>query len=992
MKISHQTHSRGVALIVALAFIVIVSVLVVGLSETLRTERSAVKTHLERQRATTMAQHGTDLVMSRLQQYTVDSPRGTGESEAAVDKRTRHWISQPGRLLVADPANLGKKPKQLEAEVPLSSGLPDQRLLNKDFALADYFPPNLNDPLLLEPETHLITEELAGGGMVGDEGTENASTVQMPVRWIYVRKDGTTVRNSDDTDWDDVPNATDMSNPLVGRFAFWADDESTKINYNLAWTRDASLNKQPPGHPTRIDLRALRDFTDTTANELHSFVTTNEYRDIGRFFNTPFDARYTASPELLKALNTNRFNLTHYNHEPDTTYYGRYRMVLTTQLSNAVLRDASGKIVEINGKVQTRPYLDILRRPNDKKLDYIEPAYVDNIDPNKLRLVIKNLVDNYLKKNDWPMADGHSIQEKYYGSYAPAAREQRLTQLAVNIIDYVRSAESKRTIVEPIRGKYINPSTFQVDFEVGQQVQGKEDTFKGTVRGPYMTEMGYWISNVPETRQGKLYYKTIGLVEIYLPENYGYDQLNLEEWQLYFGEFGGRYGDPTPTDPNRTSSIYVKANGSEATNEDKIRHRDAFTVPNPVSPVFVWDAVGNPSKLIMKPGEYRTLAFEVWRKEVRGKPSTVNIRTAFSFTKNPNDPSIPRRADGALVNYRIDVAPLSEDTTPRRYTVVPGGHPLAVASYETADPRVNGLATDWKLSTAAAKNTFSGRNSWWNETVGKDPVIKGTEPEQDTDRSGKVTAESLRMPYPLGHEKNKTGRVRSSGELGLIHTGIEGSSTQGKSVPWRTLHLQPSKLKTVMPDWAFMDLFTPPVDVPDKARSLFAPHGTSAGGRVNMNANPEPFSQSEYKLVRSEPLAAVLFRSRKSSADVNKLVTEGEARTLARNIYDRVLAKDGKPWGSVNFPCYESPGEVVEIKGIADDGEESEELVREISNLITARGNTFAVYSIGQAIQQSPNGKLTVTAEQRQHVLVERYTDINNKVHVGPVYFRNLIP
>ena len=75
----------------------------------------------------------------------------------------------------------------------------------------------------------------------------------MPVRWVYIRKDGTMVRTPDDSEWDDLPAATDNVNPLVGRFAFWADDESTKINYNLAWSRNATLNTQPPGssHPRR---------------------------------------------------------------------------------------------------------------------------------------------------------------------------------------------------------------------------------------------------------------------------------------------------------------------------------------------------------------------------------------------------------------------------------------------------------------------------------------------------------------------------------------------------------------------------------------------------------------------------------------------------------------------------------------------------------------------------------------------------------------------
>ena len=71
-----QKHSRsGAALIITLAFIVIISALVIGLTETLRTERSAVRTHLERQRATAFAQQGVDMVVARLQQYTVDPPK-----------------------------------------------------------------------------------------------------------------------------------------------------------------------------------------------------------------------------------------------------------------------------------------------------------------------------------------------------------------------------------------------------------------------------------------------------------------------------------------------------------------------------------------------------------------------------------------------------------------------------------------------------------------------------------------------------------------------------------------------------------------------------------------------------------------------------------------------------------------------------------------------------------------------------------------------------
>lgn len=969
MKTPSSKNSNGVALVIALAFIVIVSVLVVGLSETLRTERSAVRTHLERQRATTMAQHGTDLVMSRLQQYTVDKPK-QNESDAQLDARTRHWVSQPGRLLVANPAK--EKPKIIDAEIPLSSGLPDSRLLAKSDDLHDYFPPNLNESLLLEPETHLITEELAGGGMANTGENTQSSTVQMPVRWIYVRKDGTMVRTPDDSDWDDLPPANDMTNPLVGRFAFWADDESTKVNYNLAWTRDDKLNAQPTGHPTRVDLRALPDFADASANELHNFVTTDEYRNIGRFFNTPFDARYAASPQLLGALNTNRFNLTHYNHEPDTTYYGRSRMVLTTQFANAVLRDKNGNFIpdpKNSNKPRKRPFLDILKRSNDTSTAYIDPGALSAIDPNKLDLVVKDLVNNYLKKSDWPMADGHSIQEKYYGRYNPGAREQRLAQLALNIIDYVRSAESAMAIVEPIRAKYngTNPATNKLvpDFVDGN-LRGAEDTFKGLVRAPHITEMSVWQSNVEDikrdgsgniTQRG---FRTIAFAEVYLPQDYGIDQINLYAWQLYFSRFG----------------------------ELPVKKRSSIN-PAPFSQsVFVLEAVGNDAMAILRPGEYRTLAFEMWKPAL----TTTVLRAAITLQGGSQ--------------ARIDVAPIGDPdkaTSPKpkplNFTVARTPTWTTIPSYETADPRVNGVVNDWVSSTV---NTFGNVNNAWLASVGQNPLNFGTTtPEQDTDRFGRVSSASLRMPYPYKHPKNLTGRVRSSGELGVIHTGIEGSNLApvlggvhkgGAGVPWRTLRLQPSNSNTVMPDWAFMDLFTPPVDVPIKAASLFAPHGTAAGGRVNMNANPEPFSKSEYKLVRSEPLSAVLYKSRRSSVDATKVVSLDEARTLARNIYDRQLATKGKAYGSKDFPCYESPGEVVEIKGIADGGEESEELVREIANLITARGNTFAVYSIGQSLLQTPNGHLNVTAEQRQHVLLERYTDDQGEVHLGTVYFRNLLP
>jgi len=257
-------------------------------------------------------------------------------------------------------------------------------------------------------------------------------------------------------------------------------------------------------------------------------------------------------------------------------------------------------------------------------------------------------------------------------------------------------------------------------------------------------------------------------------------------------------------------------------------------------------------------------------------------------------------------------------------------------------------------------------------------------------------------------DDNTLGMVLSAGELGYIHTGIESSSyvfntlnnttvtgTIPKGVPWRTLRLQPNRDGTnVVPDWAFMDLFSAPVFAPTGAEYVYSPgakdttgRAKTVGGRVNLNCKPT-FPDID----RTQPLAAVLQGSTYSSTNTATL-SPTQAATLAGNIYHGTLATGGKQYGYVDG--YDSPGEIVEIQGIADQGEASEELVRKIANLITTRGNVFSVYSIGQALKQTPTGGLTVVGEQRLQAMIERieYTESAvKKVRFSPVYYRNLTP
>ncbi|MEI9898088.1 MAG: hypothetical protein WDN28_30580 [Chthoniobacter sp.] len=972
------------ALIITLFFLVLVSIVVVGFIDTARVDRIAAGSHFERMRAQTFAAEGIETVMATLQRETCDPPYTSGLSTYIP----RNWLSAPGLLVTTDPN--ASSATRLAKQVPLSSGAPSAAYLADSGIDLVMRPPDLNAELLVEQATptHLLTEQ--------EDATTHAA-MKMKVRWVYVRKDGSYDLGSDGLPTE-APTLTNTANPIVGRFAYWTDDESTKINYNLAWTRDPTLNKNPPGHPTKVDLRALPLFTDSIANSLHGFITPDNYATVKRFFNSPFDARLQADTDMRTALDQNKFALTHYNSDPDTTYYGLPRMILTTQLSNAVVRDAAGNPVMDGGKPVTRPFLDILKNPSNS-LSYIDPgvttgASVDppgntgNVDATKLNTVVHNLIDNYLQRADWPMVDGaHSIQEKYYNRYSAAQQPERLAQLALNIIDYVRSAESRLNVVQPIRAKWIGGTypnaVFTPDF-IDSSIQGTEDTFKGLTRAPHITELGMWVSDTPETsgvNAGR--YRSVVLTEVYLPPNYGLDTLDLagtdgRAWSLYIGEVSATYTDNS-TGVAVQKALYYGADGKAAVNENTVK------VPkNPTSsPAFVWEAQTDANQAKMTPDSYRTLALEVYRAKSKKDMPTVTLRSAITLAGGP----------------RIDVAPLA---APLSYTLAGTGAELSVNSYENADPRVNGLTKDWTLdsqSTFGQVNAARVKSLAAPMTNGDKPVL----PPQDVDSTGKISTASMRMPYPaVKGDTTKSGRVFSSGELGLIHTGIEGSNSAPQpGVPWRSLHLQPtSQATTTVPDWAFMDLFTVPMDIPVAASGIFSPHSNSAGGRVNVNAKPAPFD-----LERTDPLAAVFNGALKSTLNSTTL-TATEAKTIAQNIYNHTLASAGTlpagklyPANSSNLNYYESPGEIVEIAGVADKGEESEQLVREVANLITARGNVFAVYTVGQALKQTPNGKLVVTGEQRQEAMIERYminkgtanlTD--DSVGLRTVYFRNLLP
>ena len=160
---------------------------------------------------------------------------------------------------------------------------------------------------------------------------------------------------------------------------------------------------------------------------------------------------------------------------------------------------------------------------------------------------------------------------------------------------------------------------------------------------------------------------------------------------------------------------------------------------------------------------------------------------------------------------------------------------------------------------------------------------------------------------------------------------------------------------------------------------MFRPFAEAAGGRVNINGRSGLYPFSSGQIAREEPLRAVLQKANPADAD-----------TLFQNIVAKTLASGttgtGIAFGNsdlISDKLYLMPGELCEIKGISDKGEASELTMQKLAGLLTTNSNVFSVYSVGQKIQQLPNGTIKILGESRNRSLLERYQDgIDWKVRV----------
>ena len=272
---SHSPRTSGVALVIVLSIIVLLSALLVAFMSSVSTESASAKAAVRGIEARQVAESALNLAISQIRQAVNGEP---GQRTA--------WASQPGaiRQFVAG-GGAGRVYKlytakdmvSLNGDYPPPNILEEAGIINGKFEETPTGFTDLNNPEIIPipgkptevfvryPIADPRASEALPGIIPSQQNTRvagfNVANINHPdsslkdggqfaasdkrvkllpmrARWLFQLRDGTLVpgeaKNPDSNDGVITVAGATEDNPIVGRFAFWADDETAKLNVNTA--------------------------------------------------------------------------------------------------------------------------------------------------------------------------------------------------------------------------------------------------------------------------------------------------------------------------------------------------------------------------------------------------------------------------------------------------------------------------------------------------------------------------------------------------------------------------------------------------------------------------------------------------------------------------------------------------------------------------------------------------------------------------------------
>jgi Tfp pilus assembly protein PilX len=968
-----KTNERGIALILTLAILVIATILVVGFATSMRTERQASVSIANNVSATIIAQAATDHAITILDKN-IPQPVPPGASTA----NPTNWIINPGLLTTIQGT-------AAPAQIPLSSN------------------PSVTYSSTTQ-DAELNVPQLSGSGF-----TILPTSASMRVAWIPVLKDPST--------------ATSATNQIVGRYGFWIDDESAKININTAVGKPNTLDftkltpgtitvnaaTYPLGHPSSVNLDVLG--TINTGN------LANAVAQQGGLTSIEAIKPYVPSGTADTFLNSNKFALTAFSRDPEFNVFGKSRLYLYKQIVGAGFNRPLGRpLFQLFRDLDAPMYFHGDEAASaDKSALYYTAANIAGI------TIGATTTPGVLSRSDWPGMPARSFVDKWdrdaagnsYPGLNPGEMGKReADQVAWNMISMGNFSDYGTTYTNATSAEF---NRFANVIPIGQPGSSGTPNYPngnipiGPLGGhalvplfprPLINEVALILTledPPPPQLPGKYVLKVSMQVELWLPPGYpdcdysavgsdievGLTYLAYDVTQGADNEVHEDTKYISTGQPYGVEALFGFLNTAGARQEyPVIPTTNAGTNGLPrFFYIYSSNSKGyNPSatgatRFDPQGGNINVdVKMRLFAHSVNGSPASpklasslvpiwdsrdTGVKVAGNQTWDPPKPATALAAFKPPVDDQNDFIEFNFQIDPATL----GGGQQITRSLEVADPRLGGLARMWKPAPG-----FNDPTNAKADTLG---AINQATVNWDTKKFAFVDFSNPSSTYrpPVGM-------------FSLIPTGMQ------RGIAGATLKLQPRGAGIDLPDWLLLDLLSPSVDASNYPNLSFM---NSTAGKVNVNAPIYPTGGSFAPPQRWQPLQA-LFQNMSDTTTVAAGATSPSA--VVNNILSHQLSAvgPGTDFGAVGE--YDYPGEVCEIAGVADTAStdwDNEAIVRYMASNLATKSNVFSVWGVAQTVKKNPANNNpanqgvfeskatgaaaddTITGEKRFEAVVERY-------------------
>ena len=228
-----RSSRSGSALLIVLGCVALLTILVTAFLITARTEFTTSNFYSKGVNTKLLSENVINLVEAQLR----EGARSTDVNTSAAVA----WASQPGMVRTYDDTgNPYRYFKLYSWDNMIGTGAFDEtqaaEMPPADWPTQPNVYTDLNEPVngiypILDPGAEGSVE---GFSVTNAPGASSTDPLPTPVKWLYVLKDGTvTVGTPASGTAVSITNAT-AANPVIGRIAFWTDDETCKVNINTA--------------------------------------------------------------------------------------------------------------------------------------------------------------------------------------------------------------------------------------------------------------------------------------------------------------------------------------------------------------------------------------------------------------------------------------------------------------------------------------------------------------------------------------------------------------------------------------------------------------------------------------------------------------------------------------------------------------------------------------------------------------------------------------